>query len=267
MIAYPNIDPVFLKIGPLAFRWYGLMYAISFVLAVFLIPIIAAQKKVKITKEDVSDLLFYAAMGVILGGRIGYILFYNPVFYFTNQTKLFAVWEGGMSFHGGLSGAIIAGLLFCRTRKYSFYELADISMINVSIGLGLGRIGNFINGELFGRPTNLPWCMVFPQGGDICRHPSQLYQAMLEGVAISLILLFLSKKDLPRGTLFWSLILFYGLFRFFVEFVREPDAHIGFLFQYFSMGQVLSLPMFVVGMVMIWFLNRRGGNNFSGVAT
>ena len=256
MIAYPAIDPVFLKIGPLSFRWYGLMYAISFVLAVFLIPILAARKEIEVTKEAVSDLLFYVAIGVILGGRLGYILFYNPVFYFTNPTKLFAVWEGGMSFHGGLLGVIIAGLIFCRTRKYSFYTWADISMINVSIGLGLGRIGNFINGELFGRPTNLPWCMVFPQGGDICRHPSQLYQAALEGGAISLILWVLFKKDLPRGTLFWSLILFYGLFRFLVEFVREPDAHIGFLFQTFSMGQLLSLPMFVVGTVMIWFLNR-----------
>ncbi|MBI3359361.1 MAG: prolipoprotein diacylglyceryl transferase [Nitrospirae bacterium] len=256
-MAYPNIDPVFLKIGPLSFRWYGLMYAVSFILAAFLIPIIAVRKKVKITKEAISDLLFYAAFGVIVGGRFGYILFYNPVFYFTNPSKLFAVWEGGMSFHGGLSGAIIAGILFCQRRKYSFYELADISMVSVSIGLGLGRIGNFINGELFGRPTNLPWCMVFPQGGNLCRHPSQLYQAALEGCAISFILWFLSNKDLPRGTIFWSFILLYGLFRFLVEFVRQPDAHIGFLFQYFSMGQLLSLPMFVSGAVMLWFLKRK----------
>ncbi len=266
MIAYPNINPVFLKIGPLSFRWYGLMYAISFILAVFLIPILAAQKKVKITKEAVSDLLFYAAIGMILGGRLGYILFYNPVFYFTNPTRLFAVWEGGMSFHGGLLGVIIAGIIFCRTQKYSFYELADVSMISVSIGLGLGRMGNFINGELFGRATNLPWCMVFPEGGAFCRHPSQLYQAALEGGAISIILWFLSKKDLPRGTLFWSFILLYGLFRFLVEFVREPDAHIGFLFRYFSMGQLLSLPMFVVGMVMIWSISQTARNPLSGVA-
>jgi len=257
MIAYPNIDPVFLKIGPLSFRWYGLMYALGFIFAMILIPIIAVRKKVKITREEISDLLFYAAFGVILGGRFGYILFYNPAFYFENPIKLFAVWEGGMSFHGGLFGAIIAGSLYCRTRKRSFYELADISMMSVSIGLGLGRIGNFINGELFGRATDLPWCMVFPQGGTLCRHPSQIYQAALEGGAISVILWILSKKDLPRGTLFWSFILFYGLFRFLVEFVRQPDTHIGFFFQYFSMGQLLSLPMFIVGIGMLWFLNRR----------
>jgi len=256
MISYPNIDPIFLKIGPLSFRWYGLMYAVSFILAIFLIPIMAVRKKVEITKEAVSDLLFYAAVGVVLGGRFGYILFYNPVFYFTHWAKLFSVWEGGMSFHGGLLGAIVAGFLFCRSRKLSFYALADISVINVSIGLGLGRIGNFINGELFGRPTDLPWCMVFPDGGNICRHPSQLYQAALEGGAMSLILWLLSKKNLPKGSLFWSFILLYGLFRFLVEFVRQPDAHIGFLFQYFSMGQLLSLPMFVSGSVMLWFLKR-----------
>ncbi len=257
MIAYPNIDPVFLKIGPLAFRWYGLMYAISFILAIFLIPIMAARKKVKVTKEEISDLLFYTAIGMILGGRFGYILFYNPVYYFSNPMKLLAVWEGGMSFHGALIGVIISGYLYCRSRKFSFYALADISMISVSMGLGFGRIGNFINGELFGRATDLPWCMVFPEGGNICRHPSQLYQAALEGGAISLILWFLSKKDLPRGSLFWTFFLLYGLFRFLVEFVRQPDSHIGFLFQYFSMGQLLSLPMFVLGAVMLWFLKPK----------
>ena len=217
----------------------------------------AVRKRIKITAQEVSDLLSYAAIGVILGGRLGYILFYNPLFYFAHPLKLFAVWEGGMSFHGGLLGGTIAGLLFCRKFKCSFYELADISVPSVSIGLGLGRIGNFINGELFGRPTTLPWCMIFPEGGDVCRHPSQLYQAALEGGAIFLILWFLSKKDLARGSLFWSLILFYGLFRFLVEFVRQPDSHIGLLLGYFSMGQLLSLPMFVIGLSMFCFLNFR----------
>ena len=257
MITYPHIDPVFLKIGPLSLRWYGLMYAISFILSYFLIQAMAVRKRIKITAQEVSDLLSYAAIGVILGGRLGYILFYNPLFYFTHPLKLFAVWEGGMSFHGGFLGGAFAGLLFCRKRKRSFYELADISVPSVSIGLGLGRVGNFINGELFGRPTDLPWCMIFPEGGDICRHPSQLYQAALEGGAIFLILWFLSKKDLASGSLFWSLILFYGLFRSSVEFLRQPDAHIGLLLGYFSMGQLLSLPMFVIGLSMLCFLNFR----------
>ncbi len=257
MIPYPNISPVFLKIGPLALRWYGLMYAISFILSYFLIQVMAARKRVNVTKDEVSDLLFYAAIGVILGGRFGYILFYNPVFYLTHPLKLFAVWEGGMAFHGGLLGVIVMGLLFCRRYKRSFYQLADIAVPAVSVGLGLGRIGNFINGELFGRPTDLPWCMVFPEGGDVCRHPSQLYQAALEGGVLFLILWVLSKKNLATGSLFWILICFYGLFRFLVEFVRQPDAHIGFVLGYFSMGQLLSLPMFVMGTGMLWFLNSR----------
>ena len=257
MIPYPRIDPVFLKVGPLSFRWYGLMYALSFILSYFLIPVMAARKRVKITNQDISDLLFYVALGIILGGRMGYILFYNPVFYLTNPLKVFAVWEGGMSFHGGLLGGTFAGILFCLRRKRSFYELADISVPGVSIGLGLGRIGNFINGELFGRPTDLPWCMIFPEGGNICRHPSQLYQATLEGGVIFLILWWLAKKDLAHGSLFWSLIFFYGLFRFSVEFVREPDAHIGLFLGFFSMGQLLSLPMLLIGLGMILFLNLR----------
>lgn len=256
MIAYPNIDPIFLKIGPLALRWYGLMYALSFILAYKFLPFIAARKKLKVSEEQVSDLLFYVALGVILGGRLGYVLFYNPVFYLSNPGRIFSVWEGGMSFHGGLIGVIIVGTLFCRNKKVPFYPWADISMMSVAIGLGLGRIGNFINGELFGRATDVPWCMVFPDGGPVCRHPSQLYQAALEGGAIFLVLWVLSKKNVAAGTLFWALICLYGLFRFLVEFVREPDAHIGFLFQYFSMGQLLSLPMFVIGGGMLWLINK-----------
>ncbi|MEK7285987.1 MAG: prolipoprotein diacylglyceryl transferase [Nitrospirota bacterium] len=271
-MAYPNIDPVFLKIGPLALRWYGLMYALSFILAYRFIPFVAARKqamatssndcfrRMKVSEENVSDLLFYGALGVVLGGRFGYILFYNPLFYFSNPTRIFHVWEGGMSFHGGLIGVIIAGTLFCRNKKVQFYPWADISMMSVAIGLGLGRLGNFINGELFGRATDLPWCMVFPGGGDVCRHPSQLYQAALEGGAIFLILWILSNKKVAAGTLFWTMIGLYGLFRFLVEFVREPDAHIGFLFQYFSMGQLLSLPMLVIGSVMVWWINKPRAN-------
>ncbi len=257
MIRYPNIDPVFIRIGPLAFRWYGLMYALSFLSAIFIIRTAAIRKKVKISQEEISDLILYVAIGVILGGRFGYILFYNPGFYLENPSKMIAVWEGGMSFHGGLIGVLIAGIFFCRRYRLSFYEVADIAMLSGPIGLGLGRIGNFINGELFGRETDVPWCMVFPQGGDLCRHPSQLYQAGLEGVALFLILWTLSYRDLPRGMIFWTFFLFYGIFRFVVEFFRQPDPQLGLILGPFSMGQFLSLPMFLIGAFMVWRLKRQ----------
>lgn len=251
MIKYPNIDPVFIRIGPLAFRWYGLMYAVSFIAAIFIIRTTSIRKGLKITKEEISDMMLYVAIGVILGGRLGYVLFYNPGFYFENPSKIFAVWEGGMSFHGGLIGVLIAGTLFCKQYRYSFYELADISAPAVPVGLGLGRIGNFINGELYGRATDVPWCMVFPGGGDVCRHPSQLYQALLEGPVLFLILWTLSYRNPPRGGTFWTFFLFYGLFRFVAEFFREPDPQLGFILGPLSMGQLLSFPMFLLGAVMV----------------
>ncbi|HIE64315.1 MAG: prolipoprotein diacylglyceryl transferase [Nitrospira sp.] len=249
---YPNIDPIFVRIGPLAFRWYGLMYALSFITAIYMIRVIAIKKKLKITQDEISDLILWIATGVILGGRLGYVFFYHPAFYISNPLKILAVWEGGMSFHGGMIGVTVAGLLFCKTHRFSFYDVADVAVVSGPIGLGLGRMGNFINGELFGRATDVPWCMVFPQGGEACRHPSQLYQAGLEGIALFAILFFLSGRNVAKGVIFWSLILFYGLFRFLVEFAREPDAHLGLLFGTFSMGQILSAPMFILGGVMVW---------------
>lgn len=251
MISYPQIDPVFFRIGPLAFRWYGLMYAVSFVAAIFLIKYMATRKRLAMTKDQVSDLVLYCALGVILGGRLGYVLFYNPMFYATNPSKILAVWEGGMSFHGGFLGVLIAGYLFCRSRGLSYWEVADVAAVPVPVGLGLGRIGNFINGELFGRATDVPWCMVFPAGGEICRHPSQLYEALLEGGLLFVIVFLLGRADLPRGVTFWSLIGGYGLFRFIVEFFREPDSQLGLILGPFSMGQILSAPMFAVGLVML----------------
>jgi phosphatidylglycerol:prolipoprotein diacylglycerol transferase len=265
MIPYPNIDPVFIRIGPLAFRWYGLMYALSFISAVFLIRISAIKKNLEITQDQISDLMLYAAIGVILGGRLGYVLIYNPGFYFSHPSKILAVWEGGMSFHGGLAGVIVSGIFFCRRYGFSFYEVADVAVISVPVGLGLGRIGNFINGELYGRPTDVPWCMIFPQGGDVCRHPSQLYQAGLEGVVLFIILWNLSRKNLPSGVVFWSLFLFYGLFRFIAEFFREPDSQLGLLLGPFSMGQLLSIPMFLVGLVMVWVRYKKGASREKGM--
>lgn len=255
---FPNIDPVFLRLGPLEFRWYGLMYILGFVAAYFIIWAGVKRKGVPLSKDDVADLIFTVALGVIVGGRLGYILFYNLPYYLAHPGKLFAVWEGGMSFHGGLTGAILAGLYFIRRHKLRFYQLADIGFVAGPVGLFFGRIGNFINGELYGRPTDVPWGMVFPGGGGVPRHPSQLYEAFLEGVLMFAILSVLFRKVNREGVVFWSFIALYGLFRFVVEFFREPDAQIGYLFGALSMGQLLSLPMFLLGTAMALYRFRRG---------
>ncbi|HBG07317.1 MAG: prolipoprotein diacylglyceryl transferase [Geobacteraceae bacterium GWC2_58_44] len=257
-MVFPDFDPVFLRLGPLQFRWYGLMYICGFVAAYFIILAGVRRKGLALLKDDVADLIFTVALGVILGGRLGYILFYDLSYYLSSPLKVFAVWEGGMSFHGGLSGAILAGLYFIRKHKLSFYRLADIGFLAAPVGLGLGRIGNFINGELYGRVTDLPWGMVFPGGGSLPRHPSQLYEAFLEGLVMFIILYTLSRKVARDGVVFWSFIGLYGLFRFLVEFVREPDEKLGYFFGLFSMGQLLSLPMFLLGAVMVIRCYRRG---------
>lgn len=257
-MTFPHIDPVFLRLGPLEFRWYGLMYILGFVAAYFIILAGVKRKGLPLIKDDVADLIFTVALGIILGGRLGYILFYNLSYYLAHPMKLLAVWEGGMSFHGGLAGAILAGLYFIRKHKLSFYKLADVGFLAGPVGLGLGRIGNFINGELYGRVTDVPWGMVFPGGGPLPRHPSQLYEAFLEGLVMFIILYLISRKVPRDGVVFWSFIGLYGLFRFLVEFVREPDEQLGFLFGTLSMGQLLSLPMFLLGAAMVARCYRRG---------
>lgn len=249
----PYLDPVFFRLGPLEFRWYGLMYIIGFISAYFVILSGVKRRKIGLTRDDIADLVFYVAMGVILGGRSGYVLFYDLPVYLAHPLKVFAVWEGGMSFHGGLTGAILGGIYFARKKKLEFFRMADIVTPAVPIGLGLGRLGNFINGELYGRITNVPWGMVFPNGGSLPRHPSQLYESILEGPVMYLAIWFLGRKERPAGVIFWSFIALYGLFRFFVEFFREPDAQLGFILGPFSMGQLLSFPMFLLGLGMIWW--------------
>ena len=257
MLPFPNIDPVFLRLGPLQFRWYGLMYLLGLAIAYFLIKARAAARNVVLAKEHLYDLIVYAAIGVFLGGRLGYTLFYNFSYYLDHPLKILAVWEGGMSFHGGLLGTIVALWLFCRRRGLAVYSIADLAALPSPIGLGLGRIGNFINGELYGRPTDVPWCMVFPAGGPQCRHPSQLYEATLEGVVLFALLWVISRMPTPPGTVFWSFITGYGLCRVVVEFFREPDLHIGFVLGPFSMGQVLSAPMLLLGAFMVaWGFQR-----------
>ncbi len=259
MLNYPNIDPNIFQIGRLAFRWYGFMYLLGFVAGyLFLSWQIKNKKGLSLSKEEIGDAVTYAAFGVILGGRIGYTLFYNFAYYFEHPVRILYVWEGGMSFHGGFLGTLAAMVLFARHKKISFYQIADYAIPAIPIGLGLGRLGNFINGELFGRAADVPWCMVFPMGGTACRHPSQLYEALLEGVTLFLILLYLNRKQLPPGVLFWSFIAGYGSFRFIVEFFREPDPQLGFILGPFSMGQFLSFPMAALGFMMIIFsLNRK----------
>ena len=251
MIPYPDIDPVFLRIGPLQFRWYGLMYLIGLSAAYFIIKAKAAARGLAMTKDQVYDLIVYAAVGVFAGGRLGYVLFYNFPYYIEHPTKIVAVWEGGMSFHGGLIGVVIAILLYCRRRGLPVYQVADVTAYAVPVGLGLGRLGNFINGELYGRPTDVPWCMIFPGGGPECRHPSQLYEAFLEGMVLFTVIWILGRYRTPPGTLMWTFITGYGLSRFIVEFFREPDMHLGFILGSLSMGQLLSLPMILIGAFML----------------
>ena len=251
MLPYPQIDPVFLRLGPLQFRWYGLMYLLGLTAAYFVIKFRAAAQNIELAKEQIYDLIVYAAVGVFLGGRLGYCLFYNFSYYVSHPLKILAVWEGGMSFHGGLLGTALALWWFSRRRGLSIYTVADLAAASVPIGLGLGRIGNFINAELYGRPTDVPWCMVFPGGGPQCRHPSQLYEAGLEGGLLFVLLWVIGRYPTPPGTTFWTFICGYGLCRMVVEFFRQPDIQLGFVLGPFSMGQVLSFPMILIGAFMV----------------
>jgi phosphatidylglycerol:prolipoprotein diacylglycerol transferase len=254
---FPHIDPVFLSIGPLQFRWYGLMYVLSFIATYFIISSEVVRKKLALTKDDIADLVFYGAMGVVLGGRFGYILFYNLGFYLANPLKLLAVWEGGMSFHGGFIGVMLAFLLYAQRKNIPFFTLIDMAALCAPVGLGLGRIGNFINGELYGRATDAPWGIIFPNSDGMPRHPSQLYEAFLEGFVLFFIVRIMSRRYSATGIAGWSFVAGYGLFRFLVEFVRQPDTQLGLFFNLFSMGQFLSLPMFLAGLCAIIVLVRR----------
>jgi phosphatidylglycerol:prolipoprotein diacylglycerol transferase len=256
---YPHLDPVFLRLGPLEFRWYGLMYILAFGAAYLIIAAGVRRRGLPLDREGVADLVFTVAVGIILGGRLGYVLFYHLSYYLAHPLKLFAVWEGGMSFHGGLIGALTAGALFVRKRRLDFWQMADVGFLAGPVGLGLGRLGNFINGELYGRVTDHPWGMVFPGGGELPRHPSQLYEAVLEGPVLFLVLWWLGRRQRPAGVVLGAFVAGYGIIRFGVEFVREPDSQLGLLAGGLSMGQLLSLPMALVGGGLIWWSYRRDG--------
>jgi phosphatidylglycerol:prolipoprotein diacylglycerol transferase len=257
MLTYPVIDPVIVHIGPLAIRWYGMMYLLGFVGGWLVIRHLARLRSLPLAAEELSDLLFYCVFGVILGGRLGYVLFYNAAYYLHHPLEVFAVWEGGMSFHGGLLGVVVATLLYCRRRKIAILPVGDVLVTASTLGLGLGRVGNFINAELWGRVTDVPWGMVFPGAGPEPRHPSQLYEALLEGPVLFAVLWVLHRRRAAGGVPFFVFFLLYGLFRFGVEFFRQPDAHLGFLWGGATMGQLLCLPMIVFGLVGLVILARR----------
>lgn len=260
MLPYPNIDPVALDLGFLQIHWYGLMYLVGIGGAWFL-----ASRRLNAfdptwSKEKLSDLVFWVAMGVILGGRLGYVLFYDLPAYIANPLLILEVWKGGMSFHGGLIGVMLATLWFARRNGKSFFELMDFIAPLVPIGLGAGRIGNFINAELWGKVTDVPWAMVFPTGGPEPRHPSQLYQFALEGVALFVILWVYSRKPRPTMAVSGLFAVCYGIFRFIVEFVRVPDAQLGYLaWGWLTMGQVLCVPMVLAGLGLMVYAYKRQG--------
>jgi phosphatidylglycerol:prolipoprotein diacylglycerol transferase len=250
MLLYHNIDPVIFKIGPLTMRWYGLMYVFGFVSSYLLATYQLKKKKFNITKDQLDDLYFYLIIGLIVGARLGYVIFYNLLFYLQNPLEIFVVWHGGMSFHGGLIGTFLAGYIFIKRKKLSFLNIVDLIIPTCPLGLMFGRIGNFINGELFGRPSDVPWAMIFPQGGNIPRHPSQIYEAFFEGILLFIIMWFYKDRKKRDGDVFAVFLMLYGVFRIFCELFREPDLPYGYILGFLSMGQALSAVMIVVGLLL-----------------
>jgi phosphatidylglycerol:prolipoprotein diacylglycerol transferase len=257
MLVHPNFDPVAFSIGPLAVRWYGLMYLLGFGLAWWLGLRRIGQGRAPIDRRQFDDLIFYAVLGVILGGRLGYVLFYKPGYYASHPLEIPAVWQGGMSFHGGMLGVIAAMWLAARKQKVDFLRLTDFVAPLCPLGLAAGRMGNFINGELWGRPTDLPWGMVFRNAGGVPRHPSQLYEFALEGVTLFVLLWWFSSKPRMRGEVSALFLIGYGCLRFVAEFAREPDSFLGILALGMTMGQWLCVPMIAGGIALFAWARRR----------
>jgi phosphatidylglycerol:prolipoprotein diacylglycerol transferase len=264
MLEYPQINPVIVALGPLQVRWYGLMYVLGFAATYGLVIYQAKRLQWRQMLDHVDNLNLALIIGVILGGRLGYVLLYNPGHYLINPWEIPAIWSGGMSFHGGCLGALLTGFWYCRRKAMDCWKVADLYIVTVPIGLFFGRLGNFINGELYGRITTVPWGMVFPEGGPLPRHPSQLYEAGLEGIGLFLLLWSLKSKawqqvqtaNWPHGTLLALFLGGYGCSRFVVEFFREPDAQLGLIALGFSMGQMLCILM-VVGAIGLWLGRKR----------
>ena len=261
LVALQSIDPVALRIGPLSVRWYGIAYATGFLCAFVLMRSFARRWKTGLSTDDLLTVLLYAIIGVVAGGRLGYCLFYGPGYYLSHPLEIPALWDGGMSFHGGFIGILLGGYIASRQLKVSFLTVADLGAIGAPIGFGLGRIANFINGELWGRVTTSSWGIVFAGAGSSPRIPSQLLEALLEGLVLFLIVLFLAykKPPLPQGSIIGWLTIFYGCFRIFSEFFREPDVGIGFIAgNWLTMGIILSLPMVIGGIVVVAWSKKRG---------
>jgi phosphatidylglycerol:prolipoprotein diacylglycerol transferase len=260
-IPFPMIDPVAVHIwGPIALRWYALAYIAGLVLGWLFVRQMTKRPYWRLTPEAIDDLLFYCTLGVILGGRIGYILFYNLDHYLQSPLDMLLVWHGGMSFHGGMIGVAIGALVFSYRQDLFFFEVTDALAVATPMGLFFGRIANFVNGELWGRPTDVPWAMIFPTGGDIPRHPSQLYEALLEGLVLFIVMLIASRRTYrveERGRLSGIFLIGYGLARIVCEFFREPDAQLGFLWGGATRGQLLSIPMVLIGLYFVFCAYRR----------
>lgn len=253
-LAFPQISPVALSIGPLDIRWYSLAYLFGILIAWYLILKNNKKYDLGFEKIHIEDLAFYITLGIILGGRMGYAIFYGGTEMWLKPWRLLEIWKGGMSFHGGIAGVIAAAWLYAKKYKFAFLKITDIVALYTPIGLFLGRIANFINDELWGRPTDLPWAVRFPNGGFIPRHPSQIYEAFFEGIILFVLLnvLWSYKKVREKNGIISALfVIAYGLFRIAMEKFREPDAHIGFLFADITMGQLLSLPLIITGIVII----------------
>lgn len=260
-LTYPEISPVMLQLGPLGIRWYSMAYLVGIVLGWVQVVRMVKKYNLGLSKTQIEDMVFYVTLGVILGGRMGYVLFYGEKVFSGHWLEVFAIWKGGMSFHGGALGVIAALWLFARKYKLAFLKLTDLAVLVVPIGLFLGRLANFVNDELWGRVSDVPWAVRFPSGGYLPRHPSQLYEAFLEGVVMYAVLNLLWRHAGVRerqGLVSGLFVLMYGLFRIAVEQFREPDAHMGFFFGTYTMGQLLSVPLVLVGGgVIVWCMRRR----------
>ncbi len=265
-----NFDPVLVDLGLLQIRWYSLAYVFGIIFGWMY-----ANKIIKLTTENkynfkqittsqFSDLIIYLLLGIIVGGRLGYVIFYNLNYYSQNFFEIFKLWEGGMSFHGGLAGVIISIFVFSKKTKVSFFKISDIVACVAPIGIFLGRLANFINGELYGKISNLPWAVIFPDGGNFARHPSQIYEAIFEGIILFILVNFLAlKKNLimKAGYISSFFLISYAVLRIFSENFREPDLHIGYIFNYFSMGTLLSILTLIAGFLIIFFIKKNEQNN------
>ena len=255
---YHSLNPIAFTLGPLQVHWYALAYLAGFVLAGVVVYRVARRWGLDLTADDVVNVIVGIAWGVIIGARLFYVVFYGDGYYFAHPLEVFALNQGGMSFHGGFVGAIVGGALVCRVIGVSAATFCDLGVIAAPLGLFFGRCANFVNGELWGKPTSLPWGVVFETGGNVARHPSQLYEALLEGLVIFVVLLCLSRRRPPRpqGTFMGTFLVLYGVFRFLIEFVRVPDAQLGYLLGPITMGQLLSLPLVVAGVVVLVLAHR-----------